>query len=267
MTKIERSDNIVRMRIKASREAKHAKLLSFSGIDGAGKSTQIHSLLAALSQRGLRVRVIPFWDEIACLTRLRENTGHWVFNGDKGVGTPSAPVSRRDKNVRSWPMTCFRFCLYLLDALSVRSVIRRVSRSDTDIVVFDRYIYDELANLNLRNPINRTYVRMILKIVPEPDVCYLLDADPVEARARKPEYPVEFIHINRQSYKDLSELISRMAIVPPMSIDNVHRAILDLALKAFAGSNREWENTQNEAAIQSPDAQHTASSHPDVFRI
>ena len=79
--------------------------VSFSGMDGAGKSTQIQSLRTRLMEAGLRVSLITFWDDIARLTHLREVSGHTLFKGDKGVGSPDAPINRRDKNVRSAPMT------------------------------------------------------------------------------------------------------------------------------------------------------------------
>lgn len=218
-------------------EAERTRFVSFSGVDGAGKSTQIQALHASLSQIGLRARVISFWDDVACLTGLRENAGHKIFKGQKGIGTPSAPVERRDKNVRSWPMTCFRFFLYLLDAFSLRSMRTRLEKSEFDVVIFDRYIYDELANLNLHNPVVRTYVSSILKLTPSPDLSLLLDADPVQARARKPEYPIDFIHINRQSYEDLSRIATEIRCIPPASIDEVHGAILARTLAALSCSN------------------------------
>ena len=85
--------------------------VSFSGIDGAGKSTQIEALCARLREDGLRVHTIRFWDEIARLKGIRETAGHKVFKGDKGVGSPEAPINRRDKNVRSWFMTGVRLFL------------------------------------------------------------------------------------------------------------------------------------------------------------
>lgn len=213
--------------------ASRPAFLSFSGIDGAGKSTQIEALCASLSQLGLRVRVIPFWDEVACLTSLRENAGHRLFKGDKGVGGPAAPVERRDKNVRGWPMTCFRFFLYLLDAISMSYLVRRLRRSEFGAVIFDRYIYDELANFDLRNPVVRAFVRMILTLTPRLDVSFLLDADPEAARARKPEYPVEFIRINRQSYKELSQMVSGMTCIPPLAIGDARQVVLERVIDAL----------------------------------
>jgi len=205
--------------------------ISFSGIDGAGKSTQIDALCAEMRESGRPVRLIRFWDDIARMTGLRENTGHRVFKGDKGVGTPSAPINRRDKNVQSWLMTGVRLVIYLVDAVSVRSAFKQALRDEAGLVIFDRYIYDELANLPLHNPAIRGYVRMIMKLVPRPDISYLLDADPNQARARKPEYPLEFLKSNRRSYLALSELIGGMTVIAPMSIDEAKQAVLREASK------------------------------------
>ncbi len=198
-------------------EERRCKLVSFSGIDGAGKGTQIEALCARLNQAGLRVQVIAFWDDVARLKGLREATGHKIFKGEKGVGTPTAPVNRRDKNVQSWPMSVVRLGLYFIDALSLRTVVEKALRSGADFVICDRYAYDELANLPLHAPVARAYARMILRIVPKPDIGYLLDADPVQARARKPEYPLDFLHKSRAAYLALSK-IAGMTVIAPMSI-------------------------------------------------
>jgi thymidylate kinase len=207
------------------------RFVSFSGMDGAGKSTQIHALRNRLAESGLRVSLITFWDDVARLTHLREVSGHTLFKGEKGVGSPDAPINRRDKNVRSWPMTAVRYFLYSLDAISLRLAVKRALRSDADFIIFDRYAYDELANLKLSNPIARLYVRLIMKIVPRPHISYLLDADPVQARARKPEYPLEFLYFCRASYLTLSELVGGITIIPPMPVQDVEHEVLQHALK------------------------------------
>ncbi|HET9087322.1 MAG TPA: thymidylate kinase, partial [Acidobacteriaceae bacterium] len=178
-------------------KSKTCLVVSFSGMDGAGKSTQIDALCRRLNEAGLRVKLITFWDDVARFTRMREATGHKIFKGDKGVGTPEAPINRRDKNVRSWGMTWVRLGLYFADAMSLRRTIRQATRSGADFLVCDRFIYDELANLELSNPAARAYIRLIMKIVPKPNVSYFLDADPVQARARKPEYPLDFLYTSR----------------------------------------------------------------------
>jgi thymidylate kinase len=210
-----------------------AKIVSFSGIDGAGKSTQIEHLRSTCEQMGLRVRTIAFWEHIAKFKSLRETAGHAIFKGDNGVGSPSAPINRRDKNVQSLPMTLVRLLIYSVDALSTRHAVRNARCADADLVIFDRYIYDELANLALGDPVLRLYARLILKLTPKPDISYILDADPVQARARKPEYPLDFLIVNRQAYLTLSGIAPRLIIVPARPMDEVNGMVVELALQLF----------------------------------
>jgi thymidylate kinase len=201
-------------------------MVSFSGVDGAGKSTQIEALRARAEHAGLRVHVVRFWDDIARLKTIRETSGHKLFKGDKGVGSPSVPINRRDKNVQSGPITCIRLFLYLLDAGSTRLVFHRMQRSGFNLVIFDRYTYDELANLNLDNPLMRTYARMLMAFVPRPHISYVLDADPAQARARKPEYPLDFVERNRSAYWRLADLLGGMTIIPAMPVRDVEAEVL-----------------------------------------
>jgi thymidylate kinase len=231
--------------MRANSKNRQRTFVSFSGMDGAGKSTQIHNLRTRMTDAGLRVSLITFWDDVARLTQLREVSGHKLFKGDKGIGSPDAPINRRDKNVRSWPMTAVRYFLYFVDAISLRRVAKRALRSDADFIIFDRYAYDELANLNLNNPIARAYVRMVMWFVPKPHVSYLLDADPVQARARKPEYPLEFLYFCRASYMTLSSLVGGMAIIPPMPVEEVERAVLQYALRHLPAGSIQGELSED----------------------
>jgi thymidylate kinase len=212
--------------MQASPKHRQPKFVSFSGMDGAGKSTQIQNLRARLTDAGLKVTVVTFWDDVARLRQLRETSGHTLFKGDKGVGSPERPINRRDKNVRSWPMTAVRYFLYLVDAISLRLVVKKTLTSDADFIIFDRYAYDELANLGLSNPLNRLYVRFIMLLVPKPHVSYVLDADPVQARARKPEYPLEFLYFCRESYLTLNKVIGGLTVIPPMPVQAAAREVL-----------------------------------------
>ncbi len=201
-------------------------LISFSGVDGAGKSTQIENLSAHLRMSGLRVRLVTFWDDVATLKSFREGVGHKVFKGEKGVGSPEAPIARRDKNVRSPLVSLCRLGFYFFDALSLRRKMGAVQAWDADVIIFDRFLYDELANLNLANPIVRLYLRGLMKLIVRPEVSFFLDADPEQARARKPEYPLDFIRANRAAYLTLSGILGGITIIPPLPLEDAKAAVV-----------------------------------------
>jgi thymidylate kinase len=200
-------------------------LVSFSGLDGSGKSTQIENLREYLHNRGLTTKLLTFWNDVVVLSRYREGLVHKVYGSERGVGAPGRPVERRDKNVRKWYLSLARHGLYLLDALHLVTVIAAARRSGADVVILDRYIYDELANLPLVNPASKIFVRAISAVVPRPDIAYLLDADPEVARARKPEYPVDFLQMCRLSYHLLARMLGNITVIPPLPLPDAKREV------------------------------------------
>jgi thymidylate kinase len=209
--------------------SKQPFLISFSGLDGSGKSTQIENVKTYLESLGMRTHLLAFWDNVVVLCRYREGFVQKVYKSEAGIGAPGKPVNRQDKNVRKWYLTLIRHGLYFLDAMHLVSVVARARRSGADVVIMDRYIYDELANLPLTNPLTRMYIGLVKALVPTPDLAYLLDADPEAAHERKPEYPVDFMHKNRRSYFRLVELLKNVTVIPPLPLEEakteVRRAV------------------------------------------
>ena len=200
-------------------------LISFSGMDGAGKSTQIENLKSVAEQHGLKVTILTFWDNVVMLSRYREGFVQKVFKSESGIGAPGKPVNRRDKNVRGWHMNLVRHGLYSLDAAHLPVVIARARREGADLIIMDRYIHDELANLPLQNRLTRSFVRTVAGLVPKPDIAFVLDADPDQAYARKPEYPLDFLHKVRAAYLDLANLLGTITVVPALSLPEAKRVV------------------------------------------
>ncbi len=231
---------------RASRGAPRRPLLiSFSGLDGSGKSTQIENLRASLRAGGYRTKLLAFWDDVVVLCRYREGFVHKVYKSEIGIGAPGKPVHRRDKNVRKWYLTLIRHALYFLDAVHLSLVIARAPRSGTDVIIMDRYIYDEWANLPLRSMLTRAYLRVVRALVPTPDIAYLLDADPEAAHARKPEYPVDFMRQCRAAYYRLAVLLGTLTLIPPLELDKAKQAV--------------------EAALMALLSRRAAESHTDII--
>lgn len=209
-------------------------IISFSGVDGSGKSTQIAAVREALAGWRCETKLLAFWDDVVVFTKYRESFVHKVFRSERGIGSPEKPVNRRDKNVRRWYLTISRHLLYFLDALNLRRVISRVRRANPDVIVMDRYIYDELANLPLSNPLSRLFVKMVNEIVPQPDLAFLLDADPEAARARKPEYPLEFMRECRGWYHRLAGVLGTMTVVAPLPLEEAREQVIAKVASALS---------------------------------
>jgi len=218
---------------------RHASLLiSFSGLDGAGKSTQIQGLCDLLARLGYKTNLRAFWDHVVVFSRWRESFVHKAYGSERGVGAPGQPVARRDKNVRHWYLTLMRHVLYLLDVLHLRRVVQEARRG-CDVLILDRYIYDELANLPLRNPITRVYVRWVQQLAPKPDIAFVLDADPEAAVARKPEYPLDFMRQCRAQYHELARQLGTLTVIPPLPLSQARQAVTDVFMRKLAATLRQ----------------------------
>ena len=225
------------------RHQRRVVLLSFSGIDGAGKSTQIISLRTQLQDAGFRVHLLAFWDDIAMLRHSREVMSYTAFKGERGVGAPDKPVNRQDKNVKAWYLTAARWFLYFLDAVSLSIKVASVTPASADVIICDRYTYDELANLTLDNALVRGYAHALLKFVPKPDIAFLIDADPVQARERKPEYPLEFLQVNRATYLEIARMAG-MTVVGPLPVQETTDVVTQLTLGVLRQDDPEFPQLQ-----------------------
>lgn len=200
-------------------------VITFSGIDGAGKTTQIDKLSSYLISAGTSVHRLALWDDVALFRKARSNFSRTVLQSDPSEGVLGRPAERRDKNAQSGPLLVGRCILYLFDLISLCNIVRKARSEMRGVIIFDRYFYDHLAALPLQNWLARWYVNMLLPFIPKPDIGYVLDVEPEVARARKPEYPLDFMHRYRDSFVRLSSLAG-LQLVPAGTPEAVHHAVV-----------------------------------------
>jgi thymidylate kinase len=101
----------------------------------------------------------------------------------------------------------------MLDIVRLHRLLASRHIRDSDVVIFDRYIYDQIANIYSQSFAARTYSKILSKLTPAPDLAFILDASPIAAFARKPEYPLEFMYRNRQNFLHLQELVPQLIVI------------------------------------------------------
>src|SRR5271165_2411372 len=85
-------------------------LISFSGIDGAGKTTQIEHLSSRLQNQGLSVLRLSFWDHIAVWSEMRAGVGHRTLDTREAKDATRQTFSpKNNKHVRKWYLTAARW--------------------------------------------------------------------------------------------------------------------------------------------------------------
>lgn len=197
-------------------------LITFSGLDGAGKSTLVRWLQQTLEREQRRVVVFHMNDHVgvyAYLRRLRDQlSGAPRRNGAAGGGARRATPLRRVRDALLWgkllrrviyPLDLLLFLAYRLYHESIR---RRV-------VIMDRYFYDTLVDV--ADGRHWGLLRMLQRLTPTPDVAVLLDVGPEESYARKHDYPVEYLRDRWLAYRTVFPWV-RGALV--LKNDDLHAA-------------------------------------------
>jgi len=170
-------------------------LITFSGMDGAGKSTAVEAVERHLRARGVPVHVA--WARLGSegdlLNRLalpvkrllrRDGTiaDPIAAGGPSTVRVQDAREATGRRRTLSWAW------IALVAVINARSYRRSAdARRDGLSVVCDRWAIDALVDLELRYGGHGAARAALRRLVPRPDLAVLLSLDAATAAARKPD--------------------------------------------------------------------------------
>lgn len=186
-------------------------LISFSGLDGCGKSTQAELLREGLERLGYPTATVwtsvsahPLLPRLAAPARLlvRERGGSPPPIHRPPAGSDPSPTTRlRERHPllhRAWVTT--------VGALNgwwqLRSVALSLLRGR--VVVCDRYVLDSIVHLRYRyGATSRSPAcRLVELLSPQPTLAYLLDLPAEDAHRRKGEYTVDQLRLRAALYRE-----------------------------------------------------------------
>jgi len=191
-------------------------LITFSGLDGAGKSTLIAWLRAALEAKGHSVAVLHMNDDVgvyACVRAIRDRLLRLLGRSapPPRPTPPATPASRtgalrfrhawrRVRNALVWSPT-LRCCIYPIDLLMFALYRLHLEKVRNRVLLMDRYFYDTLVDLSQDGP--RSVHRLLQVLTPTPDVPVLLHVPPQRAFERKGEYSLDYLQRRWIAYQSI----------------------------------------------------------------
>lgn len=179
-------------------------LVTFSGLDGAGKTTLISLTLQWLLERGVASTHLTMYDDIglyASLRRLRD-----LLSGNPHPERLRSVSATADPGSTSLPLriirsTRMKMMVYFIDLLILRLIRFYVEVVRGRLLIVDRYFYDSLADLS--EGMDDATLGAYIRLVPVPDCTIFVETTPETAFARKGEYSVHELTARRRRYQDI----------------------------------------------------------------
>ncbi len=171
-------------------------IVTFSGIDGSGKSQYIILLRRFLRRQGISYLYIHSVNDsltnrlVRKFPKFKNIIGPKENEQNKKNLADSSNRPRKIKKISAFS-SFIRFFILFLDALYLR--LRMISyNKNYQVIIFDRYIYDKLVHIAyLRNKKILPFSYFWLKIFPKANLSFYLQVLPEDALERKPEMKME----------------------------------------------------------------------------
>ena len=195
-----------------------SQVVTFSGLDGAGKSTLIGALKVALESKGLTVRVLTMYDDLsfyAFLRFLRDSIrakiGKSVNYEVEKKTDPNFDFHKDSVLYRIIRSKTLKMLILPIDTLCIcMFLISRVPKKE--IVLLDRTSYDYILDF-LPKKYGGLSISIALAFSFRPSLAVFVDTPAQVSFDRKGEFSVEYLTWRSVAYKAIFNEISREMVL------------------------------------------------------
>lgn len=165
-------------------------IVTFSGIDGSGKSQYIVLLRRFLRRQGIPYFYIHSVNDSLTNRLVKRFPGFKSVIGPKDkILSEDAKAEKKKKKFRKISFSSYfvRIVILILDAFYLRLRMNSFGKN-YKVIIFDRYVYDKLIHLNyLRGKKNLKTNNFWVRIFPKANLSFYLHVLPEDAFRRKSE--------------------------------------------------------------------------------
>ena len=198
-------------------------LISFSGIDGCGKTTFALEVVEFLKTRGLKARCLRVAD--LAISRRIGNL----------LSKASGKSAQRAASSSGAVFAFFRKATLFFDVLLFWVVHLHAKASRTTLVC-DRYFFDLIVHLNYLGISTNLFEKVLLTVAPTPDIAFLMIVPAEVAVTRDLDFSPDFYEKKQLHYMRLFERI-RAVKIESKSLDSTSKQV-QKEVVAHLGQNK-----------------------------
>lgn len=156
-------------------------IISLSGVDGSGKTTEASFLYQSLKKAGKNVKVIH-------------------------IGT--TPLIKQNLEKKWLVFNLIEYIIFIKDALQI--IFFLIRNINFDVIIFDRYIFDTLVKTAYKQhqgTINSLLLSFSLTLIPKPNISFLLITSPEISNKRDLDHSAEYHKKKYFLYRNLLQRV------------------------------------------------------------